>query len=623
MIVNAWIGLLYLAASPQIGGLVDHGVAAPVAESRGLVAAQDERGRNLLVACSMDLSERGWILVSDIDSGKTEQHFYPEGVPNSPPFASLYSRNGRFYTCAGPTLLEFDLNLRQFTFYGVPAPSQACYTGSAFADGPDGRIYAGSYPNCHLVVFDPKTRQMSDYGPMDPREQYMITLAFDSAGWAYCGIGTARYNIVAFHPGAKERRQIVPEEERKLGSASVYTGTDGQVYGQAGDKWYRCFEGKAESVDKEAVAPPAPSGAVSWGGQSASFPDGRRVRNFDMPERSYELVDRNGQARRMTFNYKSEGAEITSLVAGPDGKIYGSSAHPMHFFSWTPGEKTLKDLGPLDRVGGGNFCAMAVRGKAVAGAAYSGGYLYLFDTGRPWNGEKGDSPNPRLLTQYDPDIHRPRALIVHPDGKHLVMGGYMGYGLSGGGLGFYNLETGQSELLTHRALIPDQSTVTLRTLPDGNLVGGTSIETPGGGHSPAQEGVLYILDWKTRKIVYQVTPVPGAGDVFSLETGPGGLVYGLASGSRFFVFDLKKRQVVHREDLSAYGGLPRPALQMGADRRLYALFTGAVVRIDPKTFRHIKLVDAPGSISAGLAILDGRLYFAVGSHLWSVGLGKR
>ena len=77
------------------------------------------------------------------------------------------------------------------------------------------------------------------------------------------------------------------------------------------------------------------------------------------------------------------------------------------------------------------------------------------------------------------------------------------------------------------------------------------------------------------------------------------------------------RKVVQRESLSAYGGLPRPALLRSADDKIYALFTRAIVRIHPGDFRHEKLADAPGNVSAGIAIQRGRLYFAVNSHLWS------
>ncbi|MBI3920913.1 MAG: hypothetical protein HY318_05785, partial [Armatimonadetes bacterium] len=317
----------------------------------------------------------------------------------------------------------------------------------------------------------------------------------------------------------------------------------------------------------------------------------------------------------------SEGANISSLVAGPDGRIYGSTNHPMHFFAYDTAKGKLEDWGPVPRIGGGNICAMAVQGKMIVGGAYSGGWFYLFDTTKLFNGETGSDPNPKLLASYPEDLCRPRAALAYPDGQHVMISGFMGYGRRGGGLAIHNLATGENTLIQHQDLIPDQSTITLKALSNGDLVGGTSIETPGGGHPAAKEGVLYILDWKTRKVVFQTAPVPGAPEVFSIEVGPQGMVYGLASGSEFFVFDPDSRKVVHRESMAQYGGLPRPALTRSSDGTIIALFTKAIVRIEPGTFKHTKLADTPGPVGAGIAVHNGRLYFAVGSHVWSYRLG--
>ena len=53
---------------------------------------------------------------------------------------------------------------------------------------------------------------------------------FDSAGWAYAGIGTARQNIVAFNPQTRERKQMVDGADGR-GHRLCYTGVDGKVYG--------------------------------------------------------------------------------------------------------------------------------------------------------------------------------------------------------------------------------------------------------------------------------------------------------------------------------------------------------------------------------------------------------
>jgi len=288
----------------------------------------------------------------------------------------------------------------------------------------------------------------------------------------------------------------------------------------------------------------------------------------------------------------------------------------MHFFRYDPARREISDLGAVRSIGGGNICAMAAQGRFVVGPSYSRGYFHLFDTTLPFRSEAEARPNPRIIAQFEGDITRPRTCLAHPDGDHVIMAGFMGYGMTGGGLGIVSLKTGKTQLLTHRQVIPFHSTHTLKALPSGDLVGGTSVLTPGGGHAQDTEGVLYIMDWKTKKVVFRTVPVPGAAEVFSLEVGPDGLVYGLASGSRFFLFDAGKKEVIHREDMSAYGDIVRPSLLAGGDKRIYALFNKSIVRIEPGTFRAEKLAEAPVPISAGFAIRDGVVYFASGAHLW-------
>jgi len=117
--------------------------------------------------------------------------------------------------------------------------------------------------------------------------------------------------------------------------------------------------------------------------------------------------------------------------------------------------------------------------------------------------------------------------------------------------------------------------------------------------------------------------VPGDPNLVSLEVGVDGLVYGLSSNSTLFVFAPDRKQVMQRQGLAAYGGVPRQALHGAPDGSLYALLSAAIVRITPATLAVEKLATPPVSISAGGALADGRLYFASGAHLWSYSLGAR
>jgi len=616
-----FICLLHLLAIAVLAKdqFINHGVGAPVAESRGVAMAQDSNGTRIVLCLSLDQSARGWMLVTDLSTKETTQYYYPEGVPNSPPYASLLSNNGRFYTFAGNVLLEFDIDRREWLFHGVPLASASCYTGASIADGPDGLIYAGSYPNCHLVSFNPETKAMADLGQLDAGEHYVHCLVADETGWVYAGIGTARANVVAFNPNTKECVQVAAEEDRVTGSGSVSLGTDGKVYGRAGKSWYRMFGGKAEKIEGKEVVGAQPTGGIDWSQTRGAFPDGSRVKAYNLPERYMEIESKDGEVERVTFDYSSGGASLTSVAAGPNGQIYASSCHPMHFVAYDPQTDTLEDRGPLARVGGGNFCSMAAQGSFLYGAAYCGGFFYEYDTRKPWNNETGDEPNPRLAAQYKDDITRPRACIAHPDGRHVLMGGFADYGLCGGGLCIYDQQSQQAALITHEDLVPYHSTIAMDVLPGGDIIGGTSISAPGGGHTKGTAGVIYILDWETKKVTFKTVPAPGAGEIISLRVGTDGYVYGMASGTQFFVFDPAERKIVHRENLSAYGGAPRHGLLLSEEGDMYGIFGNCIVRFKPGEFGHEKLAEVPAGISYGGAIVDGRIYYASGATVYSFG----
>lgn len=615
LVVLTILGGVSAMAAPEF---VNHGVAAPIAELRGAAALRDGNGRNVVAMVPLDQSVRGYLLVVDVDSGETTQVPYPEGVPFAGAFASLLSKNGKFYTGEAGFLMEFDPTSRQFTFFGKPHPESEHFVGQAVIDGPDGQIWIGTYSKSHLVAYNPQTHAFTDYGSLDPEEHYFNYLAYDDAGWFYGGIGTARMSLVACNPKTGEKKQLLPDAQRVVGTAQVFRGTDGKVYGVAGANYYRLSGGQAEAVTRAQFAPAVPTGQTGYGGRTGSFPDGRTYR-VNLEEGWVEAVDpKTNAAKRLTLQYKSGGSYLTSMVVGPDGRLYTSSSHPMHFSYYDPATDKMTDLGPVANVGGGNFCAMTVQGKYLAAPSYSNGIFHLYDTSRPYNGGYGEDPNPREVARWPEDICRPRTAVAHPDGKHVFMAGYAGYGRVGGGLGIYDIEADQATLIKHEQLIPNQSTIALKVLPDGNLLGGTTIEAPGGGHVQAKEGVIYVYDWRQGKVLQQAVPVPEAGSVLSLEVGSDGLVYGLASGPRLFVYDLAKRQVVHTADLSEYGDVPRgPNLKLMPDGSIYGAFTRAIVKIAPATFAVTKLATPPADVTMGIAVDKGRMYFAHNAEVWS------
>ncbi|NLF15708.1 MAG: hypothetical protein GX595_00405 [Lentisphaerae bacterium] len=370
-------------AAPTPGGWVDHGVGVPLAEGRGAVTVRDGHGRNLVIGCALDSSPRGWILVTDIDSGQSTQVFCPEGVANSPPYGSLIASSGRFYTAQGAVFLEFDPSAGAWTFHGRPAQGTAAFL--RIVEAPDGTIWMGGVYQAGLASFDPRTRTLRDHGRLDDKEQYLSTLAIDDAGWVYGGIGTARCNVVAYHPPTGERRQIVPEDRRKVGGGSVYRGVDGRVYAKAtltdGAVCWRLTAGVAEEIPASAAAKAAPNGEIGWGDRRGSFPDGRVLKAYSLEDKTMEILDpASGQTRRITLEYQSEGTALRVLGLGPDGKVWANSAHPSRGMSYDPADGTLRHYPGAIAMKG-----LAVQGRHLFGGHYTGGRLYVFDSTLPWD----------------------------------------------------------------------------------------------------------------------------------------------------------------------------------------------------------------------------------------------
>lgn len=585
---------------------IDHGIPAPADESRSAALCLHPDGRQRLV-----IAARGWALVVDPQSGACTQLPFPEGLVEYP-FTSLSSRDGLFYTGAGPLFLVLDPFALTWRFCGRPAEGEEIAAFS-LAEAPDGTIYGASYPHCHLYRFDQATNRFEEFGSMDEQQKYPFHLAADTEGWVYLGIGTEQMNLVGYCPSTGERRQLLPEEARVKGTGHVHRGLDDLVYAHFGQGWLRLHGGGALPVAEGAVSPPTYTGS-GYSRIYGSFGSGLELVALDLPGHEAQFREpASGRTWRVGLAYESQGAQLAPMVGGPDGKLYGTSMHPLQLYTYDPATERLQNWGGQVALGGGggNICAWAVQGATLAGSAYPGGRFHLLETTRPIGPGK-----PRLAASHE-EIHRPRCALAHPDGRHVIWGGFAGYGQVGGGLAIYDLGSGQDQLLPNAALLPDHSTLSLGALPGGDLIGGTSVLAPGGAQPRAHEGELYRLDWATRRVLWRCVPVAGAREIALLAVDERGLVHALTGDSLYFVFDPESQRVLGRQDLQGYGPVVRDGLRAGLDGQLYALLRQGIFTLDPNRFTATLLAAPPVPITSGMAILQGRLYFGSGSHLWS------
>ncbi|NLE68303.1 MAG: hypothetical protein GX608_12860 [Lentisphaerae bacterium] len=397
------------------------------------------------------------------------------------------------------------------------------------------------------------------------------------------------------------------------------------------------------------------------------FPDGSRILNLDLQGRKLYMREADGRERVVPFDYDAGAIQIAVLCAGPDGKIYGATAHPSQLFVYDPALNELYFY-PGNSIG---LKSLRVQGKYVFGGQYTGGVFWLIDTSKPisWTpassirGRRISEPepgagagaNPLRLGGFAPDLNIPRNAFAHPAGKHIMISGQPGYGFVGGGLVIYNLETKKSAVLTHKNLYRDYSTMAIAAMPDGNLLCGTS---PKGGHgTKAVHGraALYILDMTNFKVVWQSGPLKEAGEILSMAAGPDNLYYCVDGGGKLLVYKVESRlheedvmdaisakksdagtimdepdqgrrfhvemNMVHQDPLEKYGGhTGNQAFTVGQDGKIYLGLRRGIIRITPGTFK-VEEIAMPGrGVGAGLGIVSGRVYFASGGYLNSVAL---
>ena len=348
-------------------------------------------------------------------------------------------------------------------------------------------------------------------------------------------------------------------------------------------------------------------------------PTGDEIATFDLENRKLSVTTAAGEAREFAFDYDSEGAHIMGIAAASNGTACGGTAFPMRFFSYDPGKDAWTRHPAY-----GQWNTLAATDSLFFVGAYAHGSLLEWDPGAAWVDTLKGNPesNPRFLHEAHPTIGRPHGLLAHPDGRHVILAGTPGYGFTGGGLMLWDRQAQTATILEHTALIEWHSTMALVPLPDGRLLGGTTISPGTGGAVKAALAELYILDLGTRKITWHAPLIEGAHAYVDMIMGPAGLVFGCANRTIFFVFDPARRTIVHREAIpealgpTTSGQGPRIFVP-SPDGRFFVLLTKGIAQLDPETYAFTLLAESPVSIAPGGAWLDGRIYFGHGSHLYS------
>ena len=616
------------AQSEDLGkGFKHHGVATPVSNHRGIVATVDGAGKPVALCWLFDHRGGYAILVLDAETGKTEQIATPFPPGGDCPYASILSTKNKYYTHFNSYFSEFDPVKRAFTFYEKTQLQMAM----SMTEDDQGRIWSATYPQSGIVCFDPRAGKLKDYGHVYPQNwnEYPRSIAADAAGWIYFGTGSTANQIVVFDPKTGRATPVVPEDKRNHGSGLVYRSLDGKVYGQTNDglkgEWYSFYKGKATPLASHVIKDAKPYIAGSQGLFHRDFPNGKRVKELDLIEKRMVVEDpKTGAIRDFHFDYTSEGAHIMGLAVAPNSTICGGTAFPMRFFSYDPAADKW-----INRECYIQWNTVGRQGDKFFVGGYTGGFLLEWDPAKSWvRTERGKADsNPLFLTQSAPTINRPHRLLPHPDGKLVIMTGGPDYGFTGGGMLIWDRQTKTPVLLTDKEVVPDQSTISLVALPKGKLLGGSTTAPGTGGEKKAKEAVLYVMDLTTHKIEWSKVVLPGVQEYTDMCLGPKGLVYGVADRNRFFVFDPMKREIINDQPTeptfgrTAYQQGPRVFVR-GPKGQVYVLFEKSIAIVEAGKFNIRMLAVSPVPINYGGDYLNGRIYFASGSHVYSYGVSE-
>lgn len=617
----------------------DHGVVAPVGQAgwSGLHSTVDGEGNRVILVklwTGTGLEEQRRLLVINVDTGESRLEVPPVGEygtgSTSGSFGTFLSRENRFYNVLQVNrtiwFMEYDVALGKWTacIEGPTHPGTGGYFANTFTEDEQGMIYAGILPTGELLAFDPETKELTQHGRFGNWNRRIDpVLSTDTAGWLYGVILYQQADVLAWKPGENEPVSLIPEKDKRpVSGVNVYRAANGKVYAQYRDQrdWYELYDGKLNRVSE-----PDPEQQLRRAGwrDPREFPDGTRIQTMNIPSKWAVVENADGTTRRVEFDYDSAGVSTYSVEAGPDGKIYGSTGIPLRFYRYDP------ETGAMDNWGlssnGGHVNDISVQGDKLYGAVYGTGSLIVYDPALPWQDlPLSEASNPRELYQNRDLIGRPFAMLAHPDGEHVLMGGNPYRSKVGGGMVIYNVKTNQHELITPARMVRDQGVASLAATPDGKFIAiGTTVAPGTGGTKTAKAPYMLLFDWQARKVVGQVeVPAYLVADVLALnETQVIGITHALNEPPLLFVVDIPSATILASTRISGYDSLAitqgARVLSLGPDGNIYVLFRHHIVRVNPADLSAEPAVELEQRATTGSAWLGDRFYFTSGPRLKS------
>lgn len=613
-----------MKSAPKHGTI---GIPVKAANWVRVFPGEDRAGKPCLYATMGQNARPFFVLLIDIETGRCTK--FPADTRNASfPTSALWSASRRCLyigSAYAGHLHRFSPRTGRVEDLGAINPGKANFP-CAMAERPGGGLFIGSHGACDLTSYDPDTGKFRRYGRMDPRDMYFYPLA-GSDGTIAGLVRVMKPHVVALDPDTGRHRAMGPSADRdgKEGFVELLQGSDGLLYIKSHEGNFRVSGLEAVPVDAvaEPCGPPALPGGSTW-----------RWLDGDVFEyRKLAITAPGGDERVLSLDWEGDGTDLFLCHAGPDGKIYGSSILPEHFFSFDPATGLVKDHGACSTSGGEAYSMGNHEGKIYI-ASYPGAKLSVYDPGRPYRFGSDRRANPRELGRPDDVSYRPYSMAAGPAGK-VWLASVPDYGTWGGTLAWFDPAT--EKFGSHRHIIRDCSVVSLAYLEEEKLLlAGFSVDGGTGTRPKARQAGLALWDPQKDREAWQGDLGLEIFSVADLCPAGGGLVYALilspALETSLVLLDTRGKAVVSRTFLSSPPhGISRNGLFIH-EGYLYGFTTAGIYRARLGTtgaavYWKVPEKFKPGGgrhplISPG-AVASGKLYFGCGHRLLSIPLQER
>lgn len=514
--------------------------------------------------------------------------------------------------------------------------------------GKNGEIFGGTYSHSLVFQYHPD-HGFSNVGKesMIKTEQYVRSLAYHhKSDKIYAGVG-AHASLIELDPKTGIKKQLLPADFNTYEFAynmalipGFSTGDRLFVWLIKGDKHttlvYNLETGKLERQFtnmqvKSAAKDPGSDKLYYMGGGQLFLTD------FSKPEKQNKVLGRfkdsialdvmwgkdkklyvltgdkniikydplSNKISTKSLNVPAQPIKINSLVRGPDLQIWTAGYLTGGHAAYHPKNGKIKQYPGIDQAE-----SMTVQGQYIYMGVYPNARMYVYDTKKKWDPEKG---NPRLISRIDGQ-DRPFAGISIPNSHKLFFGTVPRYGKLGGALLEYNPRTDQ--MITHPDVVKNQAVVSL-TSADGTIYGGSTVRGGMGIRPTEKEARLFGWDEDKQRKIFELVPVPGARAITCLIIGPDHNIWGIADGV-LFIFDPLKRRVISQLRLYPFpktgdGVYYDAKLLVHPSGMVYGTGGGNLFQVEPNTMTYTLIRK-----DARLLTMDqqGLLYTVIDGRLW-------